>query len=59
MGKEKTIEEKPRKLTLERLRQFHAMSNLTDHEAKQVIESLEQLSRILFDYLQKSRDSSS
>ena len=35
-------------LTVERLRQFKGLANLSDEEAKQVIESLEKLSLILF-----------
>jgi hypothetical protein len=58
MQKGKAIEGKTRRLTAERLRQFGGLSNLSDQEAKQVIESLEQLSRILFAYWQKKRDSS-
>ena len=45
-------------LTVDRLRQFEGLSNLSDEEAKQVIESLEKLSLNLFSYLQKSRPSS-
>jgi len=46
-------------LTVERLRQFEGLANLSDEEAKQVIESLEKLSLIIFSYLKKSRPSSS
>jgi hypothetical protein len=59
MEKGKAIEGKTRSLTVERLRQFDGLSNLSEQEAKQVIESLDQLSKILFDYWQKKRDSSS
>jgi len=59
MKEVKSQNSKASKLTIERLRQFDGLSNLPDHEAKQIIESLEQLSKILFSYWQKKRDSSS
>jgi hypothetical protein len=42
-------------LTVDRLKQFPGLENLSDEEAKKVIESLEKLSLILFSYLQKYR----
>jgi hypothetical protein len=43
-------------MTVERLREFPCLENLSDHEARQVIESLEKLSVILFSHLQKIRN---
>lgn len=45
-----------KKIIIERLREFPGLENLSDQEAKQVIDSLERLSLILFSYLQKSRN---
>jgi hypothetical protein len=42
-------------LTVDRLKQFPGLENLSDEDAKKVIESLEKLSLILFSYLQKYR----
>jgi hypothetical protein len=41
-------------LTVDRLKQFPGLENLSDEEAKKVIKSLEK-SLILFSYLQKYR----
>lgn len=43
-------------MTVERLREFPGLQNLSDQEAKQVIDSLERLSMILFSCLQRSRN---
>ncbi|MEO5601776.1 MAG: hypothetical protein ABIR06_12695 [Cyclobacteriaceae bacterium] len=45
-----------KRITIERLREFPGLEKLSDQEAKQVIDSLERLSLILFSYLQKSRN---
>jgi hypothetical protein len=45
-----------KRITIERLREFPGLENLSDQEAKQVIDSLERISLILFSYLQKSRN---
>ncbi len=45
-----------KKITVERLREVPGLENLSDQEAKQVIDSLERLSLIFFSYLQKSRN---
>lgn len=45
-----------KRITIERLREFPGLQNLSDQEARQVIGSLEKLSLILFSYLQKSRN---
>jgi hypothetical protein len=45
-----------KRITVERLREFPGLQSLSDQEAKQVIDSLERLSLILFCYLQKSRN---
>ena len=37
-----------KRMTIERLREFPGLENLSDQEAKQVIDSLERLSLILF-----------
>jgi hypothetical protein len=42
-------------LTAERLLQFDGLANLSDDEAKRIIESLDQLCRIIFAYWQKKR----
>jgi hypothetical protein len=44
------------RITIERLREFPGLKNLPDDEARQVIESLEKLSLILFSHLQKTRN---
>ncbi len=43
-------------MTVERLREFPGLKNLSDQDARQIIESLEKLSLILFSYLQKTRN---
>jgi hypothetical protein len=45
MKEVKSRNSKASKLTVERLRQFDGLSNLSDLEAKQIIESPDQLSR--------------
>ncbi|MEX1240965.1 MAG: hypothetical protein WEB30_14665 [Cyclobacteriaceae bacterium] len=45
-----------KRMTIDRLREFPGLENLSDQEAKQVIDSLERLSLILFSRLQKSRN---
>jgi hypothetical protein len=45
-----------KRITAERLREFAGLENLSDQEAKQVIDSLEKLSLIFFSYLHKSRN---
>jgi hypothetical protein len=55
-GKKTEESREHRRITIERLRKFPGLENLSDEEAKQVIDSLERLSLILFSYLQKSRN---
>jgi hypothetical protein len=43
-------------MTVERLREFPGLENLSDQDARQVIESMEKLSLILFSHLQKTRN---
>jgi hypothetical protein len=45
-----------KRITIERLREFPGLENLSDHEARQIIEFLEKLSLILFSHLQKTRN---
>lgn len=56
--KAKKVEESRgyKRITVERLREFPGLQNLSDQEARQVIESLEKLSLILFYYFQKPRN---
>jgi predicted GTPase len=43
-------------MTVERLREFPGLENVSDQDARQVIESLQKLSLILFSHLQKIRN---
>jgi hypothetical protein len=45
-----------KRMTVERLGKFPGLENLSDQDARQVIESMEKFSLILFSYLQKIRN---
>ncbi len=44
-----------KRLTIERLRQFKGLENLTDEEAQESIEALEKLSVIMFELYQQEK----